>query len=468
MAITTNSKTKPPEDEILDPSLPARPRTPQSASRWKRLWAYRKDMFLAMPTKLYRAKMAEVRTPFFKSFLVNEPSLQSYILESPADQFPKSPAIYGSLEALLSQGIFVVNGEQWAFQRRIIDPAFKGGRIKLAYPSMQDAAQNFVKRLRKSNLAQPIEMEFECSFFAADVIFRTMFSKPIEHHLAKSIFNNFQNYQRAQPVFNFPNILRLPAWVPRFYSRQGQKSAKAIQAAIAELIDERLNAIKNGSAPDDLVTNILTRKDKITGQSLSRDEAIGNIAVFFIAGHETSASALAWALYLLALRPNEQNKVLGEVQNLDFSALSYQGLQNLEFTKSVIFETLRLYPPVPMLVREAASEEEFRNRKVSPQDWCITSPWYSGRHQEIWDDPDDFQPERWRHLPEHCRAAYFPFSKGPRICTGAGFAQTELLLALSLLVQNFEFSLTDTPPIPVAHLTVRALDGISLHLRPRL
>lgn len=425
-------------------------------------------MFLALPQKLYRAKMAEVKTPFFKSFLVNDIEVQEYILKSPADQFPKSPAIYGSLQALLRDGVFVTNGEQWAFQRRIIDPAFKGGRIKIAYPSMQDATQNFITRLSAKAGDQPIEMEFECSYFASDVIFRTLFSKPIEHHLARVIFDNFQLYQRAQPVFNMPNILRMPAWVPRFYSKKGERAAQTIHDAIGELVDERIEQIKSGDAPDDLVTNILTRTDQETGLALSRDEAIGNIAVFFIAGHETSASALAWALYLLAFAPEEQAKLQEEVEPFELPAISFANLQKLEHTRKVIFETLRLYPPVPMLVREATQAEEFRGRDVAPKDWCITSPWYSGRHEEIWEAPHQFLPARWDDLPEHCRAAYFPFSKGERICTGAGFAQTELYIALSSLIKHFEFSLTDHKPIPVSHLTVRALDGIILNVQPRL
>ncbi len=451
-----------------EPNLPSRPREPKGSwGQWRRLFAYRHDMFIALPRRLYSAKMAQVRTPFFSSFLVNDPEVQTHILESPYQDYPKSPSIYGSLDALLRDGTFVVNGEQWAFQRRILDPAFKGGRIKIAYPSMQDAMRQFLKRLHDKDLSQAIEMEFECSYFASDVIFRTMFSKPIEHHLAREIFDNFQIYQRAQPVWNFANILKMPKWVPRFYSRKGQRAAHAIHRAIGELVDEREAEIKAGQAPDDLVTNILTRKDKETGEALSRAEAIGNIAVFFIAGHETSATALAWTLYLLALRPEEQAKLYAEVGALPLPDLDFAKLQKLDFTRKVMNEVLRLYPPVPMLVREAAIEDEFRGRKVHKGDWCITSPWYSGRHEEIWDNPHEFIPERWADLPEHCQAAYFPFSKGPRICTGKGFGQTELLLSIAALAHDFEFSLSDEEPIPVAHLTVRALNGVKLRLKPR-
>ncbi len=447
---------------------PPKPRSPQTGwSRWRRLLAYRDDMFLALPAKLYRAKMAEVRTPFFKSFLVNDLAVQKEILESPAERFPKSPAIYGSLEHLLRESIFVTNNESWAFQRRIIDPAFKGGRIKIAYPSMQDATRLMLERLHSMPKTAPIEMEFECSFFASDVIFRTMFSKEIEHHLARQIFDNFQIYQRAQPVWNFQNILRMPKWVPRFYSRKGKKAAQKIHQAIGALVDERLTEIEAGTAPDDLVTNILTRKDKTTGQSLSRIEAIGNIATFFIAGHETSATALAWALYMLAIYPEEQAKLYEEVKSLSLPALGFKELQGLDQTRKTVFETLRLYPPVPMLVREAAEEETFRERAVKPGDWCIASPWYSGRHEDIWERADEFIPSRWDDLPEHCRAAYFPFSKGPRICTGAGFAQTELLIGLASLIKHYEFKRSQATPIPVGHLTIRALDGIYLELIPR-
>jgi len=131
---------------------------------------------------------------------------------------------------------------------------------------------------------------------------------------------------------------------------------------------------------------------------------------------------------------------------------------------------LRLYPPVPMMVREAAQAETFRGRDVAPGSQVVLSPWHLHRHMRLWDNPDGFDPERWHsENGKHCqRAAFIPFSAGPRVCTGAGFAMLEGVLLLARLCAAYEFlPIAERVPQPVAHLTVRSDRGIWLKLRPR-
>ncbi len=242
-----------------------------------------------------------------------------------------------------------------------------------------------------------------------------------------------------------------------------------IRGLIRELADTRAKALANGTAPNDLATKIMTTKDPITGQRFSTPEMVDQVAIFFLAGHETSASALSWALYLMATHPDYQEKVAREGAALGPQA-GFEELRRLRVTRDVFRETLRLYPPVPMMVREAAQAEVFRGRDVAPGSQVVLSPWHLHRHTRLWDNPDGFDPERWHsENAKHCqRAAFIPFSAGPRVCTGAGFAMLEGVLLLARLCAAYEFKpVAEQVPQPVAHLTVRSKKGIWLKLRDR-
>jgi cytochrome P450 len=423
---------------------------------------FRRDILSAQPARLYRAWMAEFRTPFFRSYLVNDPALVARVLNERPDDFPKSDRIREGLLPLLGNSVFVTNGEVWKHQRRIIDPAFEGGRLKDTYPAMLAAGQAAVARLAEGE----VEIEEAMSHAAADVIFRTLFSIPIENAVAARVFHEFRNYQRTQPILNLAAFLPLPRWFPRLHRRATRRSAATIRALITGLTEMRAAAIAAGTAPDDLATKIMTTADTETGERFDAAEMVDQVAIFFLAGHETSASALAWALFLLALYPEAQEKIRAEAEGLDETA-GFSTLSRLKFTKDVFRETLRLYPPVPMMVRENTCPEDFRGRKVRPGAQVVLSPWHQHRHERLWANPDGFDPGRWQTEEgrQSSRQAYMPFSAGARVCPGAGFAMIEGPLLLALLVRAFRFErVSGKDPVPVAHLTVRAKDGIHLRL----
>ncbi|MDB5660409.1 MAG: cytochrome [Cypionkella sp.] len=445
--------------------IPPRP-TPRAdkVSLFQYLRLFRADILSAQPARLYRAWMAEFRTAFFRSYMCNDPALVNRVLVERPDDFPKSNRIGEGLKPLLGNSVFVTNGEVWKRQRRIIDPAFEGGRLRDTYPAMWAAGQAAVARMPLGE----VEVEEEMSHAAADVIFRTLFSIPIEHEVASAVFAEFRTYQRTQPILNLAAFLPLPKWVPRFHRRATKRSAAVIRALITRLTEGRAAQIAAETAPDDLATKIMTTADPLTGERFETGEMVDQVAIFFLAGHETSASALSWALLMLAMDPEVQEKVAAEAQGLgntpEFSALS-----KLRFTRDVFREVLRLYPPVPMMVRENAKPEDMRGRKVAPGAQIVLSAWHLHRHERIWDRPDEFDPSRWQTEENRAcvRDAYMPFSAGPRVCTGAGFAMVEGTLLLAMLARAFRFELTRELPVPVAHLTVRAKDGIWLRVSRR-
>ena len=426
---------------------------------------FRRDILSAQPARLYRAWMAEFRTLFFRSYLVNDPALVNLVLVERPQDFPKSERIGEGLRPLLGRSVFVTNGEEWRRQRRIIDPAFEGGRIRDTFPAMLAAGAAAVARMPEGL----VEVEAEMSHAAADVIFRTLFSIPIDHEVAGAVFQEFRVYQRSQPILNLAAFLPLPAWVPRFHRGATKRSAAVIRGLITRLTEARAGAIAAGTAPDDLATKIMTTPDPLTGARFDTVEMVDQVAIFFLAGHETSASTLSWALYLLAMDPQVQSRVAAEVAVLP-QRPTFSDLSKLRLTRDVFRETLRLYPPVPMMVRENTSAEQMRGRRVAKGAQIVLSPWHLHRHSRIWREPDAFDPDRWtREENKVCaRDAFMPFSAGPRVCPGAGFAMVEGTLLLALLVRAFRVDLvTGKEPVPVAHLTVRARDGIWLTVTRR-
>ncbi|MBV1867002.1 MAG: cytochrome P450 [Marinosulfonomonas sp.] len=449
----------------MNPPKPAS--RPDKVSLWRYLRLFRQDILSAQPQRLYRAWMAEFKTPFFRSYLLNQPQLIDIVLRERPMDFPKSNRIAEGLRPLLGNSVFLTNGETWKRQRRIIDPAFEGGRLRAAFGSVADAGEAAVKRLQSEQ--GPLEFEAVTSHLAADVIFRSLFSIPISHDVAAQVFAEFKEFQRSQPIVNPAALVPMPRWIPRLHRRKTRAAAKRIRALIGNLTAERAGQIAQGSAPDDLATKIMTTPDPETGQVFDTGEMIDQVAIFFLAGHETSASALSWALYLLALYPEAQDRVADEAAGLsdtpDFSELS-----KLRFTRDVFRETLRLYPPVPMMVREATGAENFRDRDIAKGAQLVISPWHLHRHERLWDEPNAFDPDRFSTAAGKASAqsAYIPFSAGARVCTGAGFAMMEGTLLLALLVRSARFStVPGKTPVPVAHLTVRSKDGIWLTSEPR-
>ena len=443
---------------MIPPKPPVRA---AKVSLWRYWRLFRRDILSAQPARLYRAKMAEFRTPFFRSYLVNDPELVRRVLIAAPNEFPKSARVTRGLNILLGQSVFVTNGSLWEHQRRIINPAFEGGRTKEQFPAMMAAAEAAVARLTPAR----VDIEAIASHATADVIFRTLFSVPIDHKIAAQTYEAFRAFQRNQPVAIISALL---PWWPVRHKKRTREAAETLRALIAQMVDARQAEIDDGTAPDDLATNIMTTPDPETGACFTRSEMIDQVSIFFLAGHETSASALAWALYLMALYPDWQEKIAQEAQALD--TCDFSVMSRLPVARDVFRETLRLYPPVPMMVREATCPERFRDRDVRKGSQLVLSPWHLHRHERLWDRPDAFDPGRWQtENGKRCaRDAYIPFSAGPRVWTGAGFAMVEGPLILARILRDFEVTrVNGRDPVPVAHLTVRAKDGIWLEIRER-
>ena len=437
--------------------IPPKPASREGrVSLFRYLKLFREDILSAQPARLYRAKMAEFRAPFLRSVLVNDPEVIREVLIDRPEDFPKSPRVTAGLRRLLGNSIFVTNGKTWAAQRRVVEQCFDAPELRRVFPAMVRAAQAAAIRLGDGSE----EVEAHTSHAAADVIFRTLFSIPIDDQTARDVYDAFRSYARAQPLVTPAAFFR---FLPSLHRQKTRIAAARVRDTIGALVEQRAAAIAEGRAPADLATRLMTAIDPATGETLSEAEALDQVAIFFLAGHETSAAALAWALYLVADDDELQARLAKEwVDFLDQPSLS--GLSRMPAARDVFRETLRLYPPVPMMVRETRRSEVFRKRDLPRRTQVVLSPWHLHRHEIYWDRPDEFDPGRWSEKPK--RDHYLPFSAGPRVCPGASFAMAEGVVLLSAIVAQHRITRVNLP-VPVAHLTTRSKDGIELRFSPR-
>ena len=450
---------------------PAMPVTrPPGISVYQRIKLARQDIFSSITSRLYTGWMAQQRFFLYDGFLINDPDLVKLVLLQRSQDFPKTRIMRDSLYLLLGDSVFVTNGEVWKRQRRIVDQAFEGGKLRDTFPAMVDAGNSCVARLKERATGEPVEIEYETGHCAADVIFRTLFSRPIKDEKAEEIFFAFRDFQATHPMVNVMSLLKTPSWMPRFHSRKAVRSAKTIRRLITAMTRSRRVEIKDGTAPDDLATKIMTTPDAVTGKVFDTREMVDQVAVFFLAGHETSAAALAWSLYMLASCPEIQDRAAAEARAAWETDPTFSDMRSLPFIRDVFREALRLYPPAPMIIRDAAKDEVFRERKVKKGSVITVSPWFLQRHDRIWDQPNVFDPDRWSRpeTKETARKAYVPFSSGERVCPGAGFAMLEGVLLLAIILRDLKFEAVEgAEPQPILHLTVHSKDGIYLKVTPR-
>ncbi|MEO5671325.1 MAG: cytochrome P450 [Ramlibacter sp.] len=446
--------------------------------RWQalwRLWRGRDSLLEQLTTTAYRMQMGRIRTPGHQMFIVNDPDEVRKVLIEQSDGFPKHRYMDDLLRPLLGRSIFTSNGDPWRSQRRMMEQAFEQTRMEFAFPRMVDAVDTLMDRLRVLPDGAVCDIETEMTHFTADVIFRTIFSEPLSADDARRIFAAFGVFQHESPKATMPRYR--PRWWGWWNTGGHEQTAAAaageIRALLRRLVEPRFHAFRSGapSVHNDILEALLQARDAATERAMDVEELVNEIAVLFLAGHETSASALAWTFYFLAHSPDVQAKVQAEIDTvIGSSPPALERLQKLELTRRVFRETLRLYPPLGFLVREAAADGCLRDQPVKKGAAVVISPWLIHRHTKFWERPDEFDPDRF--LSESGRAsagkAFLPFSIGPRVCVGAGFALQEAALVISSMVREFRFSpVPGAQPQPVARLSLRSDIGVRVHLGRR-
>ncbi len=419
--------------------------------------------------KSYDMKLGEVRTPHKRFYFANQPALVGQLLKDP-DRFPKSDLMGALLDQLLGQSIFITNGELWRRQRRMMAPSFEHARIADSFDKMVEAADAMVGRLRPHADDSAFLIDPEMTHVTADIIFRTIYSRPMTRENAAIIFSAFSAYQELAYAHGFWTMAGLPQWLSISRPR-ARKYAHKIRDLLERYVADRLETPDD---PDnrhaDILQSLMEAQDPETGDHFSKAGLVDQVGIMFLAGHETSASALSWALYIISNVPAVAERMRREADAFWANNPSFTELRTLRFTRDVFRETLRLYPPVAMLPRDATQLEEMRGKQIARGSILFVSPWLIQRQRSTWNNPNMFDPDRFSDPSQApaVRDSYLPFSKGPRVCLGASFALQEAVIILSAILHNFEPKpVEDHVPEPVARLTLRAINGIAIRLTPR-
>lgn len=356
-----------------------------------------------------------------------------------------------------------------------MDIAFGQARLKQVMPLMDQAVSAMLGRFdplaeKGGILAADVEM----THVTADIIFRTILSRELDGEDALAIFEEFNRYQEASAGMATLVMFHLPVWLsPGLEWFRAKRSAKKIRTFLQEIIRERHAAYQQGkdAQPNDILGALMDARDPQDGSAFNFKELVDQIAMLFLAGHETSASALSWALYLMAACPDVQQRMADEVrQAVGERPIEFSDIKSLRFTWNVFRETLRLYPPVGYFSRQATETHCARDKAIRAGSSILISPWLIQRHRELWSDPDGFDPDRFdrEESKESIRQAYLPFSLGPRVCIGAAFATQEAILILANLVRRYTLeTLPEHVPEAAGRLTVRPVNGVRLLLRLR-
>jgi cytochrome P450 len=354
----------------------------------------------------------------------------------------------------------------------MMNPSFAQARVQVAFTHMQQATDAMVQRMAQWDSTAPHDVQEEMTLVAADIIFRTIFSQGIDAGQATRIFEAFKVYQALSPKIMLPAVYGLKWLVPFWLRRRSLQAADEIRSLLAEVIAPRFSARDAfaGTSPNDILGSLLQARDADTGERFTQEELLNQVAMLFLAGHETSASALSWALHLLAHSPDVQDRMRVEVARVAGGApLQASQLKSLELTWNVFRETLRLFPPVGFIARSVQAVDTMRDKTLKAGDTVVVAPWLLHRHRKLWQDPDAFRPDRFTESAGQAsaREAYLPFGAGPRVCIGASFALQEAALILSTIVRKFHIETApDHTPQPVGRMTVRSANGIWVRFKP--
>ncbi|MBI1361969.1 MAG: cytochrome P450 [Alphaproteobacteria bacterium] len=418
-----------------------------------------------------RAAYDDLVYPFSggRMLVVSDPAFVKHVLLDNVANYPKAPMEGKILAAAFGDGLLTSEGEKWRTHRRLMAPAFDHRSIVSYAPAMVDATTQMLDSWNSRPAESEIDIADAMTRLTLQIISRTMFSSDSDE-ICDLLGSTLR---RGLDAMNFGLVDILPIVGPISIRR---KMAK-IHAIFAALDDAMRRLIQQRGAlgehdASDLLGRLVAARDAETGLGLSDQEVRDEMVIIFIAGHETTAVAMTFAFYVLSQRPEQEARLHEELDRvLGGRAPSYDDLENLPYTRMVIEETMRLYPPAPGIsARQALEADTFSGRQIAKGTAIMIAPWVLHRHRKLWDDPEIFDPGRFsaERSKDRQRFAYMPFGGGPRICIGAALAMTEARLILATIAQRYRLRLAPGQTIELkARITLRPKDGIRMRLVPR-
>lgn len=427
---------------------PHPPRAARTGTMLEQLRSFRRSMLEVWAQPTFGA--AFFHTKVFRRiiFVCNSPETVREAFVEKADIFErKSPQMRFALEPLLGDGLFVSEGETWRARRRAVAPVTHASRIAELAPVMTEVAGEWHARWAAQPDGAELDVLEEMAEMTAEVICRTLFGRNLGREAAATVVHAFSAYQARVNQTALGAMLSLPEWVSRLNNFHTRPSAKRIHKVLDALIAD---VLRNPEGDASLVRALATL------QAMEPWALRNEAATLFMAGHETTANTLAWAWFLLSNAPWASLRIRQEARGvLGGRAATHEDVASLPYTRAVIEETLRLYPPVPLLAREAMQDTQVNGVDVPRGSLMMVVPWLLHRNPKLWSEPDRFLPERFiDDQPQ--RYSYVPFSIGPRVCTGQQFGLVESIICLATLAQDFAPVVRPGHDVqPVSRLTLR-------------
>jgi cytochrome P450 len=445
---------------------PHPPRAPENITAFQRLAMMRESAIGTWGQRAYEEDI--IRGRFFilrSSFIFNTPDAIRHVLVDNYENYTRTPTGFRVLRPMLGEGLLIAEGRAWKYQRRTLAPAFTPRAVTTLIPHMVAVTDETIANLQtRSN--GPVDLREVMQRMTLEIAGRTMFSFGMERHGA-TLRDFVMEYgeRLARPQF-LDLVLPLNWPTPQDFSRA--RFRKRWTRFVGMLMAERRAAGKQEGAPArDLFDLMNAARDPETGEAFSEEQLGDQVATMILAGHETTATALFWALYMLALDPDAQEKVAAEARQVQ--ANGEADLERLKFTRAVIDETMRLYPPAFLIARAAAGPDTVEGIPIKKHDVILIAPWLLHRHEKLWRDPNAFVPERFlAPAPPPDRFAYLPFGVGARVCIGAHFALVEATLVLARIIAAFRVTLLDKDPVmPIGVVTTQPDRSPMFGITPR-
>jgi len=400
---------------------------------------------------------------------ITGPALVKTVLLDEREKFLKLSQIR-LLAPLLGRGVLTSEGAEWKWQRQASAPMFRLQDLLAYVPSFVRATEALLARWRAAppGTAQPVDRDMTRATF--DVISATLLPSA-DGTVGPAVERSMQLFQRAGGWSQLFAIAGVPNWLPRPGMLSGARGTRMLRAAVAAMLRERREMEARQAGPDDLMHRLMHARDPESGQSMNDGQLVDNLLTFYLAGHETTARALAWTLYLVARSPLWAAAMEEEIERVTGGApVEAAHIERLALVQQVLKESMRLYPPVPMLSRQCVAATRLGGVEVAPGTTVIMSIYAMQRHRLRWEDADAFEPARFEPAREAniARYQYLPFGAGPRICIGMAFAMLEATTMLATLLQKARFAPVEgREPYPLARVTLLPGGGLPLHVRLR-
>ena len=406
---------------------------------------------------------------FIDVYLVNHPDFLRPVLARSYEHFSKRTIDYLVLAQVMGNGLVSNDGPHWVKQRRLMQPMFASRSVNRFDETINSLTSSLMDHWDARPGGESFHVDREMHRLAFRIVGATLFGSDIERHA--------DEVARILEVVNLrPQELRalltLRSWIPTPYNLEWKRAKKRLDGIVYAMIEARRGAgAPKGKAQGDILDRLLAARDAETGEGMDETQMRDEVVTLMLAGHETSANALTWTLYLLDANPAVEARLVEELAaHLNGAPATAADLPRIPYLKQVVQESMRLYPPVWAYARRSVHEVEFGGHLLPADAYVGVVPWALHRHPEFWPDAERFDPDRFETKRSAGRHSYcyLPFAAGPRTCIGAGFAMLEIQLVLAQILQRFRVRVVPGHPIEtLAKVTLKPRYGMPVTLERR-